>query len=147
MTIVYDGPGDILRCDVETLTAPVNTIGVMGNGLALAFKLRYAGLFPAYVAACRRKAFDTDGLFLWEYLPERKILCFPTKRRFHNPSKIEWIEHALERLANDWEQLGIKSLAVPQLGCGKGELKWDAVRPLVYQYLDPIALEVSILIK
>lgn len=147
MTIIYDGPGDLLRCGAQTLVAPVNTIGVMGNGLALALKLRYAGLYPAYAAACRKKVFDSDGLFMWEYLPDRKILCLPTKRHFKHPSKEEWIELALKTLAQDWERLGITSLAIPQIGCGKGELEWDAVRPLIYRYLDPLALEVSILIK
>lgn len=147
MTIVYDGPGDILRCSADTLVAPVNTIGVMGNGLALAFKMRYAGLFPAYVRACRDHHFDKHGVFLWEYLPNRKILCLPTKRHFSKPSQLDWIELALQSLAQDWATLGIHSLALPMIGCGKGELEWDAVRPLIYRHLDQLPLEVSILIK
>jgi O-acetyl-ADP-ribose deacetylase (regulator of RNase III) len=60
---------------------------------------------------------------------------------------LEWIDTALKTLARDWEALGITALALPMIGCGKGELKWDAVRPLVYKHLDPISLEVSIFLK
>lgn len=145
--IVFEGDGDMLTSTIETIVAPTNTVGVMGNGLALALRLRYDGLYPAFKKACREKVFDKQGVFLWEYLPERKILCLPTKRYWGNPSKLEWIDTALESLARDWEALGITELAMPMIGCGKGELKWDAVRLKIWEHLDPIPLKVSIFLK
>lgn len=147
MTIVFEGDGDLLTSSCETLVCPVNTVGTLGNGLAAAFKWRYPGLLEAYKGACKRSVFSGRGLYLWEYLPDRKILCLPTKRHFANPSKLIWIDKALEILAADWEELGITSLGIPMIGCGKGELVWNDVRPLIWQHLDPIDLEVSIFLK
>lgn len=145
--IVFEGDGDLLTSECQTLVCPVNTVGTLGNGLAAAFKWRYAGLLEAYKKACATSVFNGKGLYLWEYLPERKILCLPTKRHWSNPSKLIWIEKALEILAEDWEELGITSLGIPKIGCGKGELEWDAVRPLIHQYLGDIELPVSIFLK
>jgi O-acetyl-ADP-ribose deacetylase (regulator of RNase III) len=46
--------GDILTADVDAVVNPVNTVGVMGAGLAKQFGLAYPAMFDDYVGACRR---------------------------------------------------------------------------------------------
>lgn len=142
--IIFELRGDIFKCQAQTLVCPVNTVGVMGNGLARAFRDRFEGLYEAFQEACADGTFTTRGFFLYEFSEERKILCFPTKRHWKNDSKLEWIDKGLARIVKDYERLGITSLAVPALGCGKGNLEWPPVRALIYDHLDPIDLKIGL---
>ena len=142
--IVYEERADLLRSGFQTLVCPVNVVGIMGNGLALAFKLRYPGLLEAYRKACLAGVFSDQGFFVYDVSETRKILCLPTKRHWRNPSKLEWIDEALKRVAKDFSKHGITSLGIPAIGCGKGQLEWEAVRPLILKHLEPIELQVGI---
>jgi len=44
--------GDLLESGAQTLVNTVNTVGVMGKGVALAFKRRYPDMFRDYVRRC-----------------------------------------------------------------------------------------------
>lgn len=136
--------GNILESKAQTLITTVNTVGVMGKGLALAFKESFPGLYPSYKQACDRGIFKRDGFFVYEVDGSRKIVCMPTKRHWRYPSKIEWIDESLYRLAHDYMKYGITSLAVPALGCGEGRLKWEDVYPLIVRYLDRIEIPVAV---
>lgn len=135
--IVYEGPGDIFRSPAQTLVCPVNTKGVMGNGLALAFSQRFPGLLETYKTYCENGQFTVTSLLLLD-----RVLCFPTKDEFWYNSKVEWIEANLRKLADTYHLQGIDSLALPLLGCGKGNLAIEAVAPLIRHYLDPIPIPV-----
>ena len=76
---------------------------------------------------------------LWAYTKSTpKILCIATKDDWHHPSKIQYVEDGLRKLAANYKRLGIFSIAIPHLGCSHGGLNWeDDVQPLVYKYLDP----------
>ncbi len=49
----------------------------------------------------------------------RYIINFPTKRHWRGRSRIEDIEAGLEALVAEIRRLGLRSVAVPPLGCGK----------------------------
>lgn len=142
--IVYDEPRDILRATEQTIVNPVNTQGVAGSGLALAVRNRFPGWFAAYRKACRQGVFESRGLFVFDVDETFKILSFPTKHAWREDSKLEWIKEGLIHLVRDYKEYGITSLAMPEIGCGRGHLEWSDVAPLVYHYLDPIDLEVGI---
>lgn len=48
---------------------------------------------------------------------------------------MEWIETGLEDLRRVIQAKGIRSIALPPLGCGNGGLDWRAVRPLIERAL------------
>jgi O-acetyl-ADP-ribose deacetylase (regulator of RNase III) len=144
--IHFEKTGDIFKSGAQTLIVPVNTVGVMGCGLALAFANRFEGLLEAYKKACFDGTITTKGFFVFDVSEDKKILCFPTKRHWKNPSKIEWIDSGLERLVKDYEKYGIRSVAVPALGCGYGELEWENVRALIHLHLAPLTLKVGVYI-
>lgn len=48
------GTGDLLLADVDALVNAVNTVGVMGKGIALRFKQAYPENFQGYKASCAR---------------------------------------------------------------------------------------------
>lgn len=142
--IVIEECGDILDSHAQTLVTTVNTAGVMGKGLAKAFKERYPGLYAGYKRACETNLFLKEGLYVHEVDGTRKIVCFPTKRHWRFPSKLEWIDEGLRKLAEGVEKYGITSLAIPALGCGEGKLDWEAVYPLIREHLDPLEIPVAV---
>ena len=130
MSIQHKTSGDIFEEQVDAIVNPVNCVGVMGAGLALQFKKRFTDNFDAYVEACNQ-GLKPGQMFIFETgLPVPKyIVNFPTEDRAR--SKMEFIESGLAALLDDIKTLGIKSIAIPALGCGIGGLSWDKVKPLI----------------
>lgn len=130
--------GDLLQADAEALVNPVNCVGVMGKGLALQFKRAHAANFRAYAAACANGVVVPGTMFVHdcgEGMLPRFIINFPTKRHWRDRSRLGDVEQGLVALAVEVARLGIRSLAVPPLGCGLGGLDWKVVLPMVIQAL------------
>ncbi len=47
--------GNILEADAQALVNTVNTVGVMGKGIALQFKKAFPKMSKAYKALCKAK--------------------------------------------------------------------------------------------
>jgi O-acetyl-ADP-ribose deacetylase (regulator of RNase III) len=126
--------GDILKADAEALVNTVNCVGVMGRGIAAQFKRAYPKNFSAYQQACKRHEVQPGQMLIVEtgqLAAPRWVINFPTKRHWRGNSRIEDIDAGLAALIADVRRLGIKSIAVPPLGCGLGGLDWDVVRPRI----------------
>lgn len=136
---------DIFASPAQTLILPCNTRGALGAGLAKKFKEKWPEIEWPYKYMCQTFQFDSQGLIVYKLKDgSKQILFFPTKRNWKYPSKLVWIDNGLHRLAENWERYGITSLAVPMLGCGKGQLDWTEVYPLIVEWLDPLPLPVRI---
>lgn len=136
--------GDIFSSPAQVLTNPVNTVGVMGKGLALEFKNRFPGLFEDYSRRCGEGRVIHGQPYLWED-DHHQVLNFPTKRDWRDPSRLEDINAGLTYLAGRYQELGIHSIAMPALGSGLGGLNWSDVRQLIDRHLGALAdLEVYV---
>jgi O-acetyl-ADP-ribose deacetylase (regulator of RNase III) len=126
--------GNLLEAQVDALVNTVNTVGVMGKGIALMFKERFPENYKAYVAACKAGEVRVGEMFVTS-VPElggpRWIINFPTKQQWFQPTKLEWVRRGLVALKDVIREKQIKSIAVPPLGCGNGGLDWIVVRPLI----------------
>lgn len=136
--------GDLFTSPAEVLVNTVNTVGVMGKGIALEFKTFYPEMFAAYQQACESGALRIGTLML--YRDTRKsVLNLPTKRHWRSPSRVDDIDAGLKKFVASYEEYGISSIAFPQLGCGNGELDWESqVRPLMERYLSDLPIRVYI---
>jgi O-acetyl-ADP-ribose deacetylase (regulator of RNase III) len=126
--------GDILRADAEALVNTVNCVGVMGRGIALQFRKAFPENYKAYKAVCERGELRPGKLFIYEQAQltnPRYIINFPTKDHWKGKSRLEYIDTGLEALVQEVRRLGIRSIAIPPLGCGQGGLKWSDVRPRI----------------
>lgn len=137
--------GDIFKSPAQVLVNTVNTVGVMGKGIALEFKKRYPDMFRVYRDICDKRNLKTGSLLLC-YEPDHWVLLFPTKEHWRNPSQLDYIEKGLDKFSRTYADKGITSIAFPRLGCGNGELKWDDVRPVMEKYLDKLPIDVYIYI-
>lgn len=136
---------DIFSSNAQVIVNPVNCKGVMGRGLALAFKERYPAMFATYQEECKTGKLRIGRPTLYrESTPW--ILNFPTKDHWRLPSKMEYLEKGLEYLVANYQKAGIKSIAFPKLGAGNGELSWDEVGPLMAKYLSQLDIDVNIFI-
>ena len=133
--------GDLLEADREALVNSVNCVGVMGRGVALAFKRRFPANFRAYKAACDWGEVEPGRMFVFEtdQLQPRYIINFPTKRHWRDRSRLGDIAAGLSALVAEIEQRHIRSIALPPLGCGLGGLEWSRVKPLIHAALAPLS--------
>lgn len=135
--------GDLFNSPAQVIVNTVNTVGVMGKGIAFTFKQKYPDMFKQYQHLCDDKLLEPGKLYLWRK-SEKWILLFPTKVHWRNPSKLEYIELGLKKFVDNWKRLGINSIAFPRLGCGNGNLNWDDVRPLMEKYLKNLPIDIYI---
>ena len=130
--------GNLLEAPVEALVNTVNTVGVMGKGIALMFKEAFPANFRAYEDACKRHEIKIGRMFVTEtgaLSGPKWIINFPTKKHWRQPSKLEWITEGLGDLKRVIEQKHIHSVALPPLGSGNGGLNWSDVREEVERVL------------
>lgn len=136
--------GDIFESECTTLVCPVNMVGAMGKGLALAFKHRYPGLYQGYRLACDTNHFGREGLYLFRSEVNVNVLCFPTKNHWRRDSEFDLIDRSLWYLARDFTKYKITSLAMPAVGCGEGNLSWDLVYDLIQPVLHGLPISVEL---
>lgn len=136
ITIVSNG--NIFNTECEALVNPVNIKGVMGKGLALAFKTKYPAHFANYQRACKSGEMTTDKVLAYQEKDGPMIICLATKADWRDSSKMEYVSAGLDDLVNQIKALGIRSIAIPKLGCGLGGLDWNKVRPLIVEKMSAI---------
>ncbi|MFI5835008.1 macro domain-containing protein [Micromonospora sp. NPDC051300] len=128
--------GNLLTADAEALVNTVNTVGVMGKGIALQFKRAHPANFTAYRAACAAGEVALGTMFVFDsgrLGPRRLIINFPTKGHWRSRSRLGDIEAGLVDLVRVVRERRISSVAVPALGCGNGGLEWPVVRSRIEQ--------------
>lgn len=136
--------GSLLDADVDALVNTVNTEGFMGKGVALQFRRAFPDNYEAYRAACARGEVRLGRMFVTETRRlegPRFIINFPTKGHWRAKSKLVDIEAGLTDLRRVLQELRVRSVAVPALGCGLGGLQWSEVRPLIERALGDLEVD------
>lgn len=136
--------GDLFSSEAQTLTNTVNTVGIMGKGIALGFKERFPEMFRDYQRRCARGEVRLGRPYLWAPTFDRWVLNFPTKEHWRSSAKRNDIVAGLEHLERNYRDWGIESLAVPPLGCGEGGLEWSVVGPTLYWHLSRLTIPVEL---
>jgi len=134
--------GNLLDSQAEALVNTVNTVGVMGKGIALMFKEAFPENFRAYQMACKLGEVQIGRMFVSHrsnmYGPQW-IINFPTKKHWRQPAKLEWIRAGLSDLKTVIRQNDIHSVALPPLGAGNGGLTWATVRQMIEESLTELS--------
>jgi hypothetical protein len=154
--------GDMFFSTMQTVTVSVNTVGVMGKGLASRAKYQFPDVYVIYQDACRNKKLQMGKPYLYKresFVDEeladdpsslstpnsnKWFLLFATKKHWRENSDIAGIEQGLQWLKNNYKTEGIESLAIPALGCGLGRLGWEDVGPLICQNLVTLDIPIAI---
>ena len=139
--MIAEAHGNLLRADVDALVNTVNTVGVMGKGIALQFKRAFPAMFKDYAQAAKRHELALGTMHVWPtdcMTGPHFVINFPTKGHWKAGSRIADIERGLDDLVRVIKREGITSIAVPPLGCGNGGLDWAVVEPLIRARLAPL---------
>jgi len=154
--------GDMFFSRMQTLTVSVNTVGVMGKGLALRVKQQFPDVYVKYQGLCRNGTLRMGKPYLYKreesldfiladeaekltnLNSQTWFLLFPTKTDWREKADLKGIEEGLKWLTNTYKSEGIKSLAMPALGCGLGWLDWGVVGPLLCTYLKQLDIRVNL---
>lgn len=132
--------GDFFDFDADIRINTVNCVGVMGAGVALAFKNKYPEMFKEYVRQCKEKEITPGKPSVWKqedmFSKGIEIINFPTKNHWRNPSEYEYIEEGLIWLSNYLKNKEGLTITLPALGCGHGGLDWERVKLLILKYLE-----------
>ena len=140
--------GNLLDSPAESLVNTVNTVGVMGKGIALQFKEAFPVNNKIYITACKASQLQPGKLLAVKdhnaLLGEKLIINFPTKKHWRHPSKYHYIEDGLQALVVLIQEQQIKSIAIPPLGCGNGGLDWVIVKQMIQKYLSPLPILVYV---
>lgn len=140
--------GNILESDSEALVNTVNTLGIMGKGIALGFKKSFPIVFEEYKKSVDEKTIEIGKVQLVKTgtIKPSYVINFPTKQHWRQPSKMEYIQKGMIALIDTIKKNHIKSISIPPLGCGNGKLNWNEVKPLMMNYLHEISNEVDVTI-
>lgn len=136
--MITDAHGNLLDDDADALVNTVNTVGIMGKGIALQFKRRFPAMFKDYERAAKRGELELGKVHVWPtgtLDPPRYVINFPTKAHWRSRSKLADIERGLEDLRRVLVELKVSSVALPPLGCGHGGLEWAQVEPVIARAL------------
>ena len=148
MAEFIDAHGNLLKADVEALANSVNTVGVMGKGIALQFKNAFPANFKAYEAACNQAGGETwrgvrlrqrpaHAAALDHQLPDQGSLArqVPHRRRGRRPRR----SALCDRGAGDFLPSRCRRWAVAMAG-----LDWDEVRSLIKERLGDLNVVVHL---
>lgn len=137
--------GNLLESSAECLINTVNCEGYMGKGIAYQFKLKFPNNNKDYIKACKSKTLVVGKLHYFKE-DEKTIVNFPTKDKWRQNSKIEYITDGLDELVRILPELCVSSIAIPPLGCGNGGLQWNEVKTIIVDKLSPIQDKYKILV-
>lgn len=140
--------GDFFDYQASIRINTVNCVGVMGAGVALAFKNRYPEMYKGYVSECEAGNLAPGRPWVWKgadmFSDEIEIINLPTKKHWRNPSQYSYIEDGLKWLSRYLLDKAGSVVTLPALGCGHGGLEWAKVKELIEQYLSNVPAEILV---
>lgn len=128
MSIIVTLPGaNIFLSDAEVLVNATNAQGVMGGGLALAFRRQFPGYYNHYINEAK------EGRLVLGEPHFYKLACFQGNQAIASIHTMQYpgmmgdlpaITQGLFNLGSRMEKEGYTTAAIPALGCGIGRLSW-----------------------
>lgn len=130
--MLTEGKGSIFDSNAEAIVNAVNCVGVMGAGLAKAFKDKFPHMNEQYELKCKLGILRPGVMDLYVVNSDPKyVINFPTKDDWRDPSELVYINTGKYALMNTVREWQINSVAIPALGCGLGGLSWGVVKPML----------------
>lgn len=148
MIMMHFVTGNILDSKAQALVNTVNTVGVMGKGIALQFKNQFPNNYKIYKEECKKNKLQVGQLLVSEeeslFGGSKIIINFPTKTHWRLPSEYDYISSGLDALIKVIQEKKIQSVAIPPLGSGNGGLDWNRVKTMIVDSLNNLDCDIYV---
>ncbi len=134
--------GNLFDASTDALAHGCNTKGKMHQGIANQFRQHFPDMFQDYKRRCEFGDFQLGQGYMYSTTEKPAIINLATQAK--EKSRIQDIDKSLAWLAESYTELGIKSVAMPRIGCGLGRLEWEVVHPLFQKHFENSDLKVEI---
>ena len=142
--MITEKEGNIFNSKCQTLVNTINCVGVMGAGIAFEFRLRYPLMFTKYKGLCEEQKIQIGTLWIYTLNENQKVLNFPTKYDWKNPTKLEYLEKGLKKFVDTYKSKNITSIAFPLLGASHGGLSPEVSMSVMKQFLNKCDIPIEI---
>jgi O-acetyl-ADP-ribose deacetylase (regulator of RNase III) len=128
----------------------VNCNGVMGKGIALAFKKRYPKMYQDYKEKCLNRFFRPGDVDWYRLNKQEFVLNFATKGNWWEPSEYDWIGKGLSEMIyfletfNDARPDLPNSVVMPAVGCSNGGLEWSKVKAMIQEAFADVQNDIKV---
>lgn len=129
---------DIFAIEANVYVITVNCVGVMGTGVAEAFRDRERALYRQYRKDCKDGVIRIGRGVVYDKEPRLQYVMFPTKQNWRNKSRYDYIEQGLDWFFGE----GIADIhpdahiVMSPLGCGNGGLSFEMVSLMIAQAME-----------
>jgi hypothetical protein len=139
---------NIFGVEGDLYVITVNLVGVMGTGVAEAFRDRYRDLYNLYRKDCRSRALKIGRPLVYQADDGKRFMMFPTKDNWRNPSQLLWVSQGLEWMVDNAgsEFPETDHIVMPPLGCGNGKLHWPVVKEAIREAMDCLPNPVTVVV-
>lgn len=142
MTVV-EKQGNLFDSDAGVIGHGVNCAGVMGKGIAVAFKEQYPDMYNEYRRLCWDNKLKPGGVFFYA-ASDRVIANLVSQDKPGPNARYSWAVESIRKAMDYANERHIKAVAIPRIGCGIGGLEWRQMYyELVSNFEDhPVTLEI-----
>lgn len=128
MSVVYK-TGNLFSSDAQVFGHGVNTVGVMGAGIAKTFKEMFPKNYRAYQKACS-EGFSPGGSLLVQ--EGGRYIANISSQDLPGPNAdLRWLKNGLLSTLLTMNTLGLNSVALPRIGAGIGGLDYHDVKSTI----------------
>jgi len=130
--MIEERTGDLFaQTDLKALAHGCNCAGAMGKGIAVGFKERYPQMYKFYQSFCKAGAVPGDVFPYYDRDTDVVIYNLMTQRHWTTPATLEAIEDSIATMMTMLQDIRIKKVGMPKIGCGLGGLDWKDVLPIL----------------
>ena len=148
--MIHEVEGDILLTNAECIAHGVAPGDHFSQGLALSLREAWPSMAKDFRHYCKLTNPKPGEILMWGGPGGKCVVHLLTQEaaavQGGRPGRATttYVNHALRELKAFLENENVKNLALPRIATGVGGLKWEDVRPLVFQHLEDLGIPIYV---
>lgn len=136
--------GRIIEIDGDLMTAQnslahcVSACLHMGKGIAVNFRKQFG-----CVDELHNQHIDVGDVAILSLPHENRFIYYlVTKPKYYNKPTYDTLRSSIQKMIQHMQKNNIKSVSIPELGCGLDGLKWEEVRKILQEQIDGTDIDI-----
>jgi O-acetyl-ADP-ribose deacetylase (regulator of RNase III) len=143
VTWLSENVGDLFTSTADAIGHGVNVDGLMGGGIAAVFRDRFPTMHGAYRALCDHGSLSPGQVMPWDD-GSRWVYNIASQCRPGADARLDWLRSGVTAAVAHAEAIGLRSIALPRIGCGIGGLRWDDVLPALASAASSTTVDIEV---